>query len=167
MAEEADLLRTIAQISIAFAGFAGVVAAFGTFRLAPEVTAFRVRMMVKIALATLLFSLLPFLPVEFGLSESDGWRVSAPLFALGMVALSFQAWTGLRPLFRAGLLDTQKHATVVYSIGATLIVALFASATERVAPYAPAVYVSGLFFGLAMSSYYFIMLMIAVDIDRK
>jgi len=35
MAEEADLLRTIAQISIAFAGFAGVVAAFGTFRLAP------------------------------------------------------------------------------------------------------------------------------------
>jgi len=35
MAEEADLLRTIAQISITFAGFAGVVAAFGTFRLAP------------------------------------------------------------------------------------------------------------------------------------
>lgn len=167
MAEHADLLRTIAQISIAFAGFAGVIAAFGRFHIAPEVTVFRVRMMVGIALVTLLYSLLPFLPTAFGLSESYSWRISAALFGIGLVAMYARTWTRLKPLFRAGLLDTQKHAIVVYLIGATLIVALLASATARVAPYAPALYVTGLFFGLAMSSYYFIMLMIAVELDRE
>jgi hypothetical protein len=48
MTEHADLLRTIAQISIAFAGFAGVIAAFGRFHLAPEATAFRVMIAVEI-----------------------------------------------------------------------------------------------------------------------
>jgi hypothetical protein len=166
MAEHADLLRTIAQISIAFAGFSGVIAAFGRFHLAPEATVFRVRMMVVAALVTLLYSLLPFLPTALGLSESYSWRISAALMGIGLVAVYARTWTRLKLLFRAGLLDTQKHAIVVYSIGAILIVALFASATAPVAPYAPAVYVTGIFFGLAMSSYYFIMLMFAVEIDR-
>jgi hypothetical protein len=125
MTEHADLLRTIAQISIAFAGFAGVIAAFGRFHLAPEVTVFRVRMMVGVALVTLLYSLAPFPPMALGLSESYNWRISAALLGTGLVAFYARTWTRLKPLFRAGLLDTQKHAIVVYSIGAMQIVALF------------------------------------------
>ena len=92
MVDQADLLQTIAEISIAFAGFAGVVAAFGKFRLAPEAALFRIRLMV--------------------------------------------------------------------------VVALLAGATGLIETLTPAIYVTGLFVGLGLCSFYFVMLIIAVDLEK-
>jgi len=51
MFEFAELVYVLAQIFVAFAGFAGVIAAFGSIRLSPDATAFRARFLVAIALS--------------------------------------------------------------------------------------------------------------------
>jgi len=167
MVDQAELLQTIAQISIAFAGFAGVVAAFSKFRLAPEAAIFRVRLMVVVALVTLLFSLFPFLPPKFGLSASASWRLSAFLLGIIIFSLSLWSWSDLRPLYQAGLLKTQKITAAWYLFSALLIVALFLSASGLINSIAPAIYLTGLFFGLALCSFYFVMLMIDVELEKK
>ena len=166
MTEHADLLQTIAQIAIAFAGFAGVVAAFSTFRLAPEATAYRVRLMVAVALLTLLASLLPFIPVAFGISEDAALRISAFFFGLGTIAVAVWAWGGLRPLYQAGLLNTQVITTVWYTIGAVLIIGLMTVAAGGIATLGPAIYLGGLFFGIILCCFYFFMLMLAIELGK-
>lgn len=167
MIDEADLLQTIAQIAIAFAGFAGVVAAFSKFQLAPEAAIFRVRLMVVIALAVLLFSLFPFLPPKFGLSESATWRLSASLLGIVVLIVAFWSWRRLKPLYQAGLLRTQKITVLWYSAGALLVVGLFGSAAGLFGSLAAAIYIAGLFFSLVLCSFYFIMLMIAVELEKE
>jgi hypothetical protein len=167
MIDEADLLQTIAQISLAFAGFAGVVAAFSKFRLAPEAAIFRVRLMVVIALAILLFSLFPFLPPKFGVTELATWRLSAFLLSIVVLIIAFWSWRHLKPLYQAGLLKTQKITVVWYSAGALLCVGLLGSAAGLFGSLASAIYVTGLFFSLALCSFYFVMLMIAVELDTE
>jgi len=164
--EHADLLQTIAQISIAFAGFAGVVAAFSKFRLDPEAAIFRIRLMVVVALVTLLFSLFPLLPPNFGLSESDSWRISAFLFSLTIISISIWSWVRLRFLYQAGLLNTQKITIVWYLAAVILIIALFVTISGRIDSFTPAIYITALFFGLALCSFYFIMLIVAVELEK-
>ena len=166
MAEQADLLLTIAEIAIALAGFAGVVAAFGTFRLAPEATAFRVRLMVTEAVMVLVAALLPFVIATFGVSESTALRISAFLLGLGMIGVAVWAWVGLRPLYQAGLLKTQVITTVWYTIGAALAIGLLSVAAGRMVVIAPAIYLSGLFFGIVLCCFYFIMLILAADLGQ-
>lgn len=167
MDETSELLLTIAQISIGFAGFAGVVAAFSRFRLAPEAAIYRVRLMVQVALITLLLSLLPFLPVQFGLSSTDSWRLSALVAGLGIVPISITSWIRVRPLFRAGLLRSQFITTVWYVITVVLAIGLFAAAIGPFAEFAAAVYITMVYFGLVLCSYYFVMLMIAVELEKR
>jgi len=50
MMEYSGLLETLAQLFIAFAGFAGIIAAFSTIRLSPEITVFRLRALIAVAL---------------------------------------------------------------------------------------------------------------------
>jgi len=164
MREHSDLLLTIAEISIAFAGFASVVAAFSRFRLEAEAAIFRVRLMVIVSLSTLLFALLPLLPPKFGASEAASWQISAMIIAVIIIALSLWAWRRLKPLYSIGLIHTQKITAVWYTCTAILIAGLIASAVGLLAELAPAIYLSTLFFGLVLCSFYFIMLIAAVSL---
>jgi hypothetical protein len=166
LTEQADLLLTIAEIAIALAGFAGVVAAFSTFRLAPEATVFRVRLMVAEALMVLVAALLPIVIVKFGVSESTALRISAFLMGLGVTGVAVWAWIGLRPLYQAGLLKTQVITTVWYTIGVALAIGLFSVAAGYMVVIAPAIYLSGLFFGIVLCCFYFIMLILAADLGK-
>ena len=120
MAEYKSLLQIFAQVFIAFAGFAGVIAAFSTIRLSPEVTAFRVRSLVAVALFSLFAALLPFLPEEFGASGTNAIRIASAPVAVGIVGLSIWIWRQSIPLYKAGILDTQIYAILEYTIAAIL-----------------------------------------------
>jgi hypothetical protein len=82
------LLTTIAEISVAFAGFSGLIAIFSsTSGHGPQLAAFpQFWFMIEVSLATLFFSLLPLLLGEVGVPPRSVWAISslalAPCLAL-------------------------------------------------------------------------------------
>lgn len=86
--ERADLLLTIAEIAIAFAGFASIVSVLGRRRSSddPRLDALRLRAMLESALTVVVFALAPFIPNAFGLSEAATWRFAA---------IAFLIWNGI------------------------------------------------------------------------
>jgi len=167
MAEFTSLLQILAQVFIAFAGFAGVVAAFSTIRLSPEVTAFRVRSLVAVALFAMVAALLPFLFEEFGASGTDALRIAGVPVAVGIIGLSIWIWRQSLPLYKAGVLHTQAFAIAEYVIAAMLAAAILAVSAGLLADLAAAIYLTTLFFGLALCSYYFILVILAVDLQSR
>jgi hypothetical protein len=86
--QRADLLLTTAQIGMALAGFAGLVTLLGrpNPRADRRLNEIRFRNMIELSLALAAFGLLPFVPIELGLSESASWRVSSAVYAVGAAA---------------------------------------------------------------------------------
>ena len=166
MTDYATLLMTFAQIAAVFAGFAGIVAAFSTFRLAPEATAYRVRLLVEVALLVVLASLVPLVAAAFGISDRVSWRISALAFAVGSIGIQWASWGATRDLIRRDLIKTKMIATVIYIIGTTLTVTLLIIAAGGLMMLAPGLYMSALFFALALCCYYFTVMMLAIDLGK-
>jgi hypothetical protein len=73
----------MAEIAAAFAGFAGVVAAFGKTNLEPEVRLWRVQTLIVTSVAALFGCLVPSLVALLDVSEEGIWRISsACMFAI-------------------------------------------------------------------------------------
>jgi hypothetical protein len=81
--EGSDVLIVIAEVSVAFAGFAGIVAVFRQRDLADwaPVDANRFRFMVECSLTTILFALLPFVFHYLGASATATWSACSALLA--------------------------------------------------------------------------------------
>ena len=87
-AEPSDVLFLLAEVAVAFAGFAGVVAIFQA-RLsqdAPSFDLFRFWVMLASSLSLLGFSLLPLVFHFLGSSQSAVWRLSSLVLAVFTVA---------------------------------------------------------------------------------
>jgi hypothetical protein len=87
--EGSDVLIVIAEVSVAFAGFAGIVAVFRRRDLeewAP-LDATRFRFMVECSLANILFALLPFVFHHLGASPTLTWSACSGLMAAALVGL--------------------------------------------------------------------------------
>ncbi|MEN8184352.1 MAG: hypothetical protein ABFS46_17640 [Myxococcota bacterium] len=86
----ADVLLTIAEVSVAFAGFASVVVLFqhrDPVKWSPRVVV-RLRTMIESSLCALLLALLPFALHHLGLSGEQLWGWSSGLAAGALVLLS-------------------------------------------------------------------------------
>lgn len=83
-----ELLLVIAQMSVAFAGFASLASALSARHQADEtrVDAGRLINMLVISLSTAMLALLPFIPMMFGFAEPLAWRGSA-VVAFGTLVL--------------------------------------------------------------------------------
>jgi hypothetical protein len=88
--ERSDLLLTIAEIAIVFAGFASVVSGFRRQRSSadPRADGYRLRLMLERALSVVFFALLPFVPEALGLSDEIMWRSAAGVFLLWHVVIT-------------------------------------------------------------------------------
>ena len=88
-------LQTIAEISIAFAGFSGLIVAFRRHRgpLTP-VERFRLQILLALAFAAMLLAFLPELLAEAGIAAPRVWVASSAV--LGGWALLFVGWWTLR-----------------------------------------------------------------------
>jgi hypothetical protein len=86
-----NMLQTIAEIGIAFAGFSGLIVAFRK-RPGPlsSVHKFRLRVLLALAFGTLFLSFLPELLRSFGAAEGAVWTASSMVFLL--YSLIFNAW---------------------------------------------------------------------------
>ena len=84
----ADLMLTMAEIAVAFAGFAGLVTVIAQRLSGADTTVAtgRLQGMLVLSLLVAAFSFVPQLVAGFGLSEEAVWRASSGLYGL--------AWAG-------------------------------------------------------------------------
>ena len=162
-----DFYQIFAELSVAFAGFAGVVGAFGKFRVVPEAIALRVRLLVTVALTVLIGSILPFVLSAIGITEHVAIRVSAFIIGICTTSVGVWAWRGLRSLQRAGLIHTQIATAIMYAVWCPIIIALLVVAAGGLVPQAAAIYLGGMFFGIVSCCWLFILLMFAIDIGKR
>lgn len=104
--EEAETLRTIAEVAIAIAGFTGVVVVFGS-RTRGEWTRLEADRLWLLLAQALLAALLAFVPILLhsgGLADQAVWRVSNGTFAIAFAAL------GSKILFGQGLARSSDHS---------------------------------------------------------
>lgn len=80
------ILQTIAEVSVAFTGFTGVVVVFGRGPRdgARIVNTVAFRGMLASSLQTLFFSVVPFLILAIGVAEPNLWRVGSAFMLVGM-----------------------------------------------------------------------------------
>ncbi len=131
--EGADLLQTIAEVSVAFAGFAAIVIALrhrGAQGLAPA-DAIRLQLMLGPSLATVAFSLIPLWLFHVGMSADGVWGLSSGGMALYLAILTpLDAKRGGRML-REGQLE-RAPAAVVAVLGVTALLSQAANASGLV-----------------------------------
>ncbi len=154
-----DVLLTIAEVAIAVLGFAAIVTALRhrSGQRADLLTQYRIRVMIAMSAAALLFSFLPFVFRATGLSESSVASVSSALFA---VALAIAVGRGLaiqRRHFGSLFLSETRLFDV---LGLTSVALLIGALSLRSAGLLPqlgfAPYVAGLLFFLFMAIQVFV-----------
>jgi len=156
-----EVLIVVAEISIALAGFAGVVVAFrqrGLEALPPH-EQLRLRYMLLVACVALLFALLPFVPHHLRLDASATWALSSGAFALGLLSLILAVVLDAtkpqgRQLSRAWL--------YIYLTGGTLAaIALLLNCFGAFGEVLPGVYLAGLGFLLFYATSLFVRLVLS------
>ena len=84
-----ETLHLIAELAVAFAGFASLVSIIGRRRGrdAPKIDADRIQGMLEASLLVAAFAIIPILGHEAGLSISVAWQASAGLFAVSVAII--------------------------------------------------------------------------------
>lgn len=160
--EGEGILQTFAEVSVAFAGFTGVVAVFahrgkqGWARA--KVAQFRT--MLTASLATVIFSLLPFFLHHAGLTDHLLWRTSSGLLAVYLcwAAVGDTRHRRTVPVAAVGGWVTL-FITVVF--GTLVVVGQVVSAMGYFDVHYFSVYLGGLFFMVLISTLMFYQLLLA------
>jgi hypothetical protein len=86
--EDAELLPTLGEIAVAFAGFASLVSILSGRSSGEQLVAniVRLRGMLSAAIIVLAFSFAPFLPAKFGASDELSWRAAGAVFTVFCLA---------------------------------------------------------------------------------
>ena len=159
---ESDILLTVAELAVAFGGFATLAGVLGRPRSADAayMNATRLRGMLESALLALAFALIPFVPLLFGFSQDASWRLAAAVF---LVANCFR----LISLFRrfATIRDAGASMGWLVTLLAAQAVSIFALLCVTVGlsgEHAGAAYVFSLFIALFVSAVLFLRLATAL-----
>ena len=102
--EPSDALFSIAEVSIAIVGFAGIVAALRPTPIDPrhaEMNRWRLEVMVETGVGAVVFSLVPILLIALELPGKTTWSVSGISSACAMGVFLFHALRSQRRLFGA------------------------------------------------------------------
>ncbi|RIL06417.1 MAG: hypothetical protein DCC71_06820 [Proteobacteria bacterium] len=126
----AEALSALAEVSVAFAGFSGIVTAFRQHNLGEwsRLDRFRFRFMIEFSLATLALSLLPFFLSELGLSEPRVWSMSSVVLGAGALFYLVRSALRLRPLVVAGEPVSRGLAAVSVAVGIGVTASALANA---------------------------------------
>ncbi len=155
--QASELLLTIANVSVAFAGFTGIVAVFGR-RADGEWRRgdiLRFWQMIEISLLTLIFSLVPFVFHHMGLEETTVWAASSGMLALASAIQMARAAIGTLWAF-----GSDPSLSLVFSggfvlIGVIVILVLIANAYGFIFRQEAAPYVVAIFWEMCLASILF------------
>jgi hypothetical protein len=147
--EPNEALQTIAEVGVALAGFASLVAVFR--RRPDEVWAPRalagLRFMIELSLCAVLFAILPFCLVATGLGEEETWLVSCLALAVAYCVLLHLNVSRSRAIGAQGIAHRQPiQARTGLALGVVIALLLIFSAFNILIPRGPSVFLFALFF---------------------
>jgi hypothetical protein len=151
--QDTELLYTIAEVAVAFAGFASLVSVLGRrySRDDPRLDALRLRAMLLSSLIVIGFSLFPFLPIWLGLSDAGVWRISSgAYFTANAVAVLLLARRS-RQLARQGVHEPPSLDLFYFLAEVGISILLILVVLGFFAEFASSFYLAGLFVGLLES----------------
>ncbi len=151
--QHSDILQTIAEIGVAFAGFASLITLIG--RSSEYIDSSRLLGMVKNSLMVVAFALFPFVPAGFGLSEPTIWRVSGALFFVVYAAQTYRAWWRLYRSWRRGLWK-MRAGYFTFPLGGVGVVCALSAALVSSPQMAAGFYLAGLGAGLSVAGILFL-----------
>lgn len=154
---ESDILLTIAEVAVAFAGFASLVSILGRGTSAddPRVLSVRMRAMLLTSLLVVAFSLVPVILDSFGARPQASWIASSLL--LLTATLAYYRWLqgAIHTLGRAGLTpSTFQRRIIIPTLLLTLAVVSLLLLADAVLAM-PAIYLSALALLLFQSGFAF------------
>jgi len=154
-----NLLHTLAEVSIAFTGFSGVVGVFGGgSALSEPERNFRVRLMIVGSLAAFFGSLIPLVLGQFESLAPRVWLLCCPLFATFVILNSLSVYRQTRALASAGNYSRPWFAPIIYPLNLFLALALI-GATFAFLP-GHSVYIAAIVWHLALASIQFLVLVV-------
>ena len=154
-----NVLHTLTEVSIAFAGFSGVVGVFGGgSALSEPERNLRVRMMIVGSLAAFFGSLIPLVLDQFEFLAPRVWLLCCPLLATFVILNSLSVYRQTRALASAGNYSKPWFARIIYPLSSLLALALI-GATFTLLP-GHSVYIAGIVWLLALASTQFLVLVV-------
>jgi hypothetical protein len=157
----ADVLLTIAEVAVAFAGFASIVVLFqhrDPLRWPPAVVV-RLRTMIEGSLVTLFSALLPFILFHFGMNGEALWATCSLLFAASICANAVLIWRRSKVPLSGGHLSRSFTITVGV-ITAFVLAALILNSAGLVFPRTFGPYLVGVAWNLVFASLMFLRVVI-------
>lgn len=157
---DSEILLTIAEVAVAFAGFASLVGILGrrSARDDPRILGARMRGMILFSLVAVGFSLVPFILHRYGLAEATVWRLASALFLGALGAIAVWLWRSIR---RLNVGSANRHgigAVLASAIGAGLVI--LALNVLGVAPtLGPALYLTALGLLLFLAGFAFVLIL--------
>ena len=153
----ADVLLTIAEVAVAFAGFASVVVLFQHRDLNrwPAAVVVRLRTMIEGSLTALFSALLPFVLHHLGLAGDGLWAISSLVLALAYVAFGTLVWRRSRGALASGELSRFFSVTVA-AISIFVFAALLLNASGIIFHRAFGAYLVGVSWALVFASLMFL-----------
>lgn len=160
--QAAEALAVLAEVSVAFAGFSGIVTAFRRRDLGEwsRLERFRFRFMVEFSLATLALSLLPLFLAELGLSESHVWSASSVVLGVGALSYLIRSALRVRRLVADGEPVSRGLAGISILVGVAITASALVNATGFFS-HPSGVYLAGVGGCLFVSSAMFAQLLLA------
>lgn len=155
---ESDILLTVAELSVAFAGFATLAGVLGKPRSAHAafMNAARLRGMLESAVLALAFALIPFVPFLFGLDQDASWRLAAVGFLMANATRQFFLFRRLPGIRAAGASTVWLTVILVAQTVSSFV--LLAVVAGLAGSHAGAAYVLSLFIALFASAVFFLRL---------
>lgn len=152
---ESDILLTIAEVAVAFAGFASLVGVLGQRSSAddPRVMGVRMRAMLLSSLMVVGFSILPILLAAYGASPDLIW--SASNLVLLAVTAGYYWWFVRALQSLGGIPTTRFQSVVVVPILMTVMLSLGGVVLANIFFASPAVYLTALALLLFQSGFAF------------
>jgi hypothetical protein len=154
---ESDILLTIAEVAVAFAGFASLVSILGRGTSADDtrVLSLRMRAMLLTSLLVVGFSLIPVIMDTYGVRPGLTWTVCSVV--LLAASLSYYRWLqqGIVTLGRAGLTPSRLQRRVIIPTLLITLAVVSLLLLANVALARPAVYLTALALLLFQSGFAF------------
>jgi hypothetical protein len=150
-----DLLLIGIEVSVAFAGFAGIVATFqtGEGKVIRRGTVSGLTLIVQYSLAVAFFCALPRILFEFSLPERNVWSICSILAAIATVGLSYSAFINTRGAIRRRY--TFFLVVTLHFINVPVVLGLIFNAADMVFHREAGPYLVALTYPLIMVGYMF------------
>ncbi len=157
--QHSEVLLTLAEVGIAFAGFTGLAALLARSRVDPKAHHARFRGMIENALIVVVSSILPLVLSPLGLPEAAAWRTASGVLAIVLVAEVAAAIS--RTLALESSSFSAALSLAIFGLLGLAICLLLTNAAGVFAGLAGAVYLVSLFAVLVVSAILFLRLLLA------